>query len=644
MNRQHEEGDDEPRRTAIWQDTINGVRSRQTWPTRWWAAHGDTLWTAGVAMSEGVDGVGVAYQPGDIVVHKHRLDDDSTTTVGGFAVYGHDGDPLTAVLDEIAKWEHVTPDRSGTVDRPGTARLTAPGTGRPLAMGWDEALATAAQHPEGAGPDEIRASLLEAGLETGDATRPGPAVWFLERNGIDLTIVEWGVDADGRYDSLAYRHIQFDDEPGPHLVTIAHSDRRERVTPQRMDDDALLAASRAIFDRIALWRNSQGGPDTKALPHPVSRAGIIRHGERPLLDLGDGRTAPSWETLVDRTATRLIEGRPAPSIDAGTPQTAPRSAPWPNAWIAAADVHPYTLHARDGRDWNKMIVRLPAGTVVDGRRLDGFALDLFASEAAMRRQAAGLDVNVRLRPDRPIELFQGRGRGRRTVTVDDPARLCSAIRTARRARTDAKIPEPPTRQDAGKPAPANDLHEEAARLLDPGMRERYRASIDLVAFTADRSWNTVDRLQTQLHAHADAGTYDPGLALKAARRVIDRTAVAWEREHGNDGVRSVADTRFTAADRQAAALILLDVLVTGTRPPAPTRSEARRTVGKEQGQSGDGRLAADPAAQDTQVPDAGRGRTSFLSRMRDRIVAALDPSDDGRRHRSAPDRRRNQTR
>lgn len=47
------------RRTAIHQDTINGLNDPTPWPVKWWAQAGDTVWTAGTATSAGADSAGM---------------------------------------------------------------------------------------------------------------------------------------------------------------------------------------------------------------------------------------------------------------------------------------------------------------------------------------------------------------------------------------------------------------------------------------------------------------------------------------------------------------------------------------------------------------------------------------------------------
>lgn len=578
----------EIRRTAIFQDTINGVNDKHAVPARWWAANGDTLWTAGVAVSSGVDGSGIAFEPGDIVVHSHRLDADSTRMTGGFAIYDHAGkDPLQAVLDEIAKWEHVTPQLSGTVDNPGRARLTNPATGRPLAMGWSEALANAASHPGETDAAIVRASLLEAGLEMGEKARTGPAVYLLEGNGIDLTVIEWSTDEQGRYDAYSFRHEQFDEfAPSPQLMTIGHSEWPEHINPQHMDDRQLMDASRQIFDRYQTWRNDQT-PLTKGLAHPVARSGIVRPGDKPLLRLADGRTAPTWNELLDRTATALVAGE-QPS----TARRQPRHDRWPNAWVPNEAAHTYTLHARDGRDWDKMVVRIPAGTTLDGRRLDGYALDCFMSAASKKQKSEGRDVNIRFRPGQSVELFQGRGSQRRSITIDDPAKLCAAISAAR--KTPGTRTAKPAEPQPQVPMLPDDMHAEAERLLDPANRDQAQPALDLVGFTAERQWNRIDRLQAQLAGYAQSGRFDPNLALKASRRIIDKAAISFEHEHGNPQARRVADTRFAYADRTNAAVLLLDNLLSPTR-------EHIRSVGRQAPPD----EARTPQRQSRPYPDTG---------------------------------------
>lgn len=165
-------GMDPEKRTAIHQDTINGITDPMPWPVEWWAEKGDLLWTACRARAEGVDDLGIAYEKGDIIVHRHVIDGDRTRRTGAFLVIPRRfRRPLGEMVRGIATWENgLEPDRTGTVRTPGMARLTVPGTGREVHEGWLDAIArnTAHEAPEPAGTGDMDAdeTLATSALET----------------------------------------------------------------------------------------------------------------------------------------------------------------------------------------------------------------------------------------------------------------------------------------------------------------------------------------------------------------------------------------------------------------------------------------------------------------------------------------------
>ena len=173
------------RRTAIHQDTINGLNDPTPWPVKWWAEAGDTVWTAGTATSTGEDSAGMYYEPGDIIVHRNVIDGDHTRVAGTFNIYPEPGmDPMKEMLQGIRQWDGTEPERWGEVVRPGDATLDVPGTGRTLPMGWSAGLAMAASSAGGLDPALLQASLMQAALEH----EPRPLVFFQEDNGYDLMV------------------------------------------------------------------------------------------------------------------------------------------------------------------------------------------------------------------------------------------------------------------------------------------------------------------------------------------------------------------------------------------------------------------------------------------------------------------------
>lgn len=559
---------DPSKRTAIQQDTINGLNDPMPWPVQWWATQGDTLWTACRARGEGVDALGIAYEPGDLIVHQHTIDGDHTKITKGFGVIPRRlRNPLKEMLKSIGDWnDGLEPERYGTVREQGMERLTVPETGRELRMGWSEAIALAGTAMQRNDQQLMGASLLQNSLDH----TVKPCVWFLEANGYDLIVAEWHRDAAGRFDRCDFRHLQYDDI-AMDVATIAHSRAPYRITPQQLDADGLVEQSRIIRDSYQQTREQDGGSVASGMvTGSAARCGVALEGDtaKPLLELPDGRTAPEWDGLIDVTANLILTGRspvPLPALPQVPPQTQTqqptktvrqaaetnilvgkmqevttpavqlpdgsepdRRDPWPNMWISNRRIHPYTLHARDGRDWNKMIVTLPQGTIINGRDMGGWCVDRFMSQSNMRQKDAGRGVNVRFQPGVPVELFRGRGEHRRTATVDDPSTLAHAVAESKRIHA-AHTPEP-SADDAG---------------------ER------LATIALDNSWPKISRLEDRLADYMQRNEYREDAALRGARRIIDAAAVLHERGNGNPACRSAGETQFSPAQRQDAAQRLL---------------------------------------------------------------------------------------
>ena len=207
---------------------------------------------------------------------------------------------------------------------------------------------------------------------------------------------------------------------------------------------------------------------------------------------------------------------------------------WPNAWVANRLAHTYILRAKDGRDWPKMIVGLPRGTAIDGQDLTGWATDMFMSGKNQKQKNEGRAVNLRFRPGTPVELFTGRGTERRTMQVD-PQTLVQAIAAAQKRSRDAE------------------------ETLDT-------ASVELASKTVEESWPQISRMQGRFTEYQRAGTYKPAVAMKWARRLVDRTA---ETDEG----------RWTNRQRRQAAGLLIQELA-GTQEPTQDRDKtaSRPTV------------------------------------------------------------------
>ncbi|WP_428859652.1 hypothetical protein AB4920_09710 [Bifidobacterium dentium] len=296
------------RRTAIHQDTINGLNDPTPWPVKWWAEAGDTVWTAGTATSTGEDSAGMYYEPGDIIVHRNVIDGDHTQVTGAFNIYPEPGmDPMKEMLQGIRQWDGTEPERWGEVVRPGDATLDVPGTGRTLPMGWSAGLAMAASSAGGLDPALLQASLMQAALEH----EPRPLVFFQEDNGYDLMVFSWYRNEQGLYDARSFKHLQYDDL-GMQVTTISHSETPDTFPARAMSDGELLTQSRMAFDDYQRLREHDAGPDGHGITGHVARSGILKPGleQHPLLHLADGRQAPEWDGFIDAAAIGILEGKP----------------------------------------------------------------------------------------------------------------------------------------------------------------------------------------------------------------------------------------------------------------------------------------------------------------------------------------------
>ena len=449
---------------AIFQDTINGTNDPTPWPVTMWASSGDTIWTAGTARTAGEDSVGMIYGPGDTIVHRNTIAGDTTRATESFAIRPADGQsPMDAMLAGIEQWNHRHPDRWDTVAEPGRYRMTDPTTGRPLPMGWSDSLAVAASAAGRLDPDLLQASLMQNAVEH----EPRPCVFFLEDNGYDLMVFSWHRNQQGLFDAMTFKHLQYDDL-SMQITTISHSeDMRESFPAKSMSDGELLTQSRVYRDEYQHWREQDGGSVAQGMTGRVMRSGLLKPGleQKPLLNLNDGRRAPDWDEFTDQAAISILQGRPVsptpalpqqeqpaqsadPATETQTPAWTAAMAKqvWPNAWVANRLAHTYILRAKDGRDWPKMIVGLPRGTVIDGQDLTGWATDMFMSGKNQRQKNEGRAVNLRFKPDTPVELFTGRGTERRTMQVQAGRRNEMGAPTRRPDRRNGRrtVDQPPT--------------------------------------------------------------------------------------------------------------------------------------------------------------------------------------------------------
>lgn len=565
------------KRAAIFQDTINGTNAPTPWPVSMWATSGDTIWTAGTARTAGEDSVGMIYDPGDTIVHRNTIAGDATRATESFAIRPTDGQsPMDAMLAGIEQWNHRHPDRWDTVATPGEYRMTDPTTGRPLPMGWSASLAVAASAAGRLDPDLLQVSLMQNAVEH----EPRPCVFFLEDNGYDLMVFSWHRNQQGLFDAMTFKHLQYDDL-SMQVTTISHSeDMRESFPAKSMSDGELLTQSRVYRDEYQYWREQDGGSVAQGMTGRVMRSGLLKPGleQKPLLNLNDGRRAPDWDEFTDQAAISILQGRPVSPTPALPRQERPgRSADpadetperqepahattatrqvWPNAWVANRLARAYTLHAKDGRDWPKMIVGLPRGTAIDGQDLTGWATDMFMSAKNQRQKSEGRAVNLRFRPGTPVELFTGRGTERRTMQVD-PQTLVQAIIDAQKRNRDAE------------------------ETLDS-------ASVELASKTVEESWPQIERMQGRFAEYQRDGTYKPAVAMKWARRLVDRTA-------GPD------KDRWTSRQRRQSARLLIQELA-GTQDQTRATDETRDRPAVEQAAPEAGRTPASTGAKPDEPP------------------------------------------
>lgn len=578
---------------AIFQDTINGTNAPTPWPVTMWASSGDTIWTAGTARTAGEDSVGMIYGPGDTIVHRNTIAGDTTRATESFAIRPADWQsPMDAMLAGIEQWNHRHPDRWDTVTTPGQYRMTDPTTGRPLPMGWSASLAAAASAAGRLDPDLLQASLMQNAVEH----EPRPCVFFLEDNGYDLMVFSWYRNQQGLFDAMSFKHLQYDDL-SMQVTTISHSeDMSESFPAKTMSDGELLTQSRIYRDEYQHWREQDGGPVTHGMTGRVMRSGLLKPGleQKPLLNLNDGRRAPDWDEFTDQAAIAILQGRPisptpalpqqeqpAQATDpAAATQTPARTAAttkqvWPNAWVANRLAHTYILRAKDGRDWPKMIVGLPRGTAIDGQDLTGWATDMFMSGKNQKQKNEGRAVNLRFKPDTPVELFTGRGTERRTMQVD-PQTLVQAIIDAQKRNRDAE------------------------ETLDT-------ASVELASKTVEESWPQISRMQGRFTEYQRAGTYKPAVAMKWARRLVDRTA---ETDEG----------RWTNRQRRQAAGLLIQELA-GTQEPTQDRDKtASRPTVEQDAEATDTPRKTEPTTSTEQGRDHDR-HIAYLSTAFDRDQA-----------------------
>lgn len=585
----------------------------------WRASDGDSIWTAAIMPAAGYDRLSMAYDAGDTLIHRLTWHPQHGAWMLRRTYTAHhqpDGDRTRETLDAIATWEQgATPAAHAPAGQP----LPDDRPGVHPTMGWAAATAQAERLARTlADPDEMRAALMQQRL---DQARH-PASWLVEDYGIGgmgLYLVEWHTQGDT---AVSYRVTRADWDPDTATMRdFAHSELLDCHI--RLDDpDALDTQARQAVDLMrARLDQAYGAPD--GMRHTTMRAGTsMSPADRPLLDLGGGRHATDWATTLERTALAIAMGQ-APQRSAPVPQDTAGAMPdgtrtptpvtangRPAMRVPARLVRPYTRHGRDGRDWNKMVVRLPEGTTVDGRHWDWWNIDRFMNPRQQQAHTRGEAVMVTFRPGEQVELWRGKGPQRRAETIDATA-LCAAVDQALHpdtARATEQGPAtPPALQDT-------DLHARLARLETEQPDLCARAS-DLCMHAIEHDWPRIERLQQRLLEHARQGTWRDDLALKATRRALGLVDV---------------DGSWGRLERDTAALMLLEHI---TRPdPQPTRTSGTAPIPDAPHATADGTPAipAAPAAATPDGRDTGTGETRRPAPFRS-LLERLFTHEHGRR-------------
>lgn len=148
--------------------------------------------------------------------------------------------------------------------------------------------------------------------------------------------------------------------------------------------------------------------------------------------------------------------------------------PWPHLKFPNKFVHTYTVTDERGRTWDKAICTVPPNTRVNGTDVGGFALDAFMRDFHMEAKTLGRPVVLMLDPEKPVELFKGKGGERRTRIVKPwdlatgLAKGAEAYREARQAQRESAVNEPLSEQHeasvrVGAPQPSQSERSAEAR-------------------------------------------------------------------------------------------------------------------------------------------------------------------------------------
>lgn len=143
--------------------------------------------------------------------------------------------------------------------------------------------------------------------------------------------------------------------------------------------------------------------------------------------------------------------------------------------------HPYTMTAKDGREFDKAIVNIPDGTKTNGIDLSGYSLDIFLNSAQKGRIASGEGIVYAAPADKKIELFKGDGENRETLSVG-PWALASALKEQRESYAVQKAAERAAAQE-----------KDESRSLDSEAHNMSRAKDGLAAGDAPNRKETPER-------------------------------------------------------------------------------------------------------------------------------------------------------
>lgn len=597
------------KRTAIMQDAANGLTDLTEGTPFAYAVEGNHVWNARIMTRAGADMEGVWYEPGDILLHRCTWNPQHQSCAPTrSAVVRHIGDTdyVQEVAEGIRKWSsNVTANMVHTIEQGQQATLPLP-DGTTLKAGWRESRNQAEQIiREHANPTMVRNALFARILDN----TPKPCVWWIEDYGYDnagLYTVEWHPDFEtGLIASRDLTHTDFDASLMG-TVEVAATQRSQPLDqPFNPDDETLMRelGERDLADYQRQRDMASGAPDS--IRHHIIMSGIAHtkaDSQAPRIQ-ADGHATPSWQELTATATRRAAVGqmpaprpprrpepvdpearRPIPQQRTAQESTMPtppqESRPDRVVVEVPADlIRPYKRTGRDGREWHKMIVRMPAGTRIDGRDVSGYAFDRFMHPKQHEAKDAGRNVSIHLKAGEQVELFRGKGSQRRalTVTAEQVAHaVAEALTRARDERTpQASAPVPHAQErpaEAYTGRPMSDAMREELAELDSLQPELKATAGTLVAQAAQYSWPRIDRLQNRLAEYMADGTYSPELALKAAQRIIDHAALDHAQHHGRPQATQLSESGFTQAQRHAAALLLMNELTESSDKPAPNRT------------------------------------------------------------------------